>query len=125
MQGMVVWRARLRSSSLPDESHFFLEGVMAAMFYPIAKNLFVWTLLAPVSRLKEVELEPRTCARGPQYSKGNHQPAGNNEAAENSNGHSAGLQHEASGLSVKEVSLKHNLACLLCCAAAEDPCIHQ
>ena len=110
---------------LPDESHAFLERVMAAMFYPIAENLFVWTLLAPVSRLKEVGLEPRTRARGPRYSKGNHQPGGDNELTENSNGHLTGLQHEASSLSVKEAPFSLFLACLLCSVTVADQCVHQ
>lgn len=104
MKGMVVWRARLRSSSRPDETHAFLEGVMAASTYPIGDGLFVWTVLAPVSRLEEVGLAPQAHARGPQYAKGNHQPGSNGEAREASNGHLLGPQDQAEELSVKEVA---------------------
>lgn len=110
-----------------DESHAFLEGVMAAMFYPIAENIFVWRLLAPILRLKEVGLKPRTRARGPRYFKGNHQPGGDSKATENGNSHLIGLQHEASSLSVKEVPFSLSLACLLCSSSvtAADRCMHH
>lgn len=112
MQGMVVWRARLRSSSRPDELHTFLEGVMAAITYPIGEGLFVWTLLAPVSRLEEVGLAPRAHARGPRHAKGNHQPGGDSEAPEASNGCLVGPQDQAEELSVKEVAFSYNPACV-------------
>ena len=104
MQGMVVWRARLRSSSRPDELHTFLEGVMAAITYPIGEGLFVWTLLAPVSRLEEVGLAAGAGARGPKYAKGNHQPGGNSEATEVNSGHRPRSQDQAEELTVKEVA---------------------
>ena len=112
IQGMVVWRARLRSSSLPDALHTFLEGVMAARTYPIGDNLFVWTLLAPVSRLEEVGLAPITRARGPQYASGSHQLGKDKEATGNCSSHVAESQHQAEKLSVKEVAYLYNLACM-------------
>ncbi len=69
-QGMVVWRARLKSTDLPHESHVFRHGTMAAMFYPISQGQFVWTVLAPASRLEEVGLALKTHSQRPQPSKG-------------------------------------------------------
>lgn len=104
MQGMVVWRARLRSASLPDAVRTFVEGVMAALTYPIGDNLFVWTLLAPVSRLEEVGLAPRTRVKGPQYTSSSHQPGGEKEATDKCSNHLAESQHQAEEMSVKEVA---------------------
>ena len=69
MQGTVVWRARLNSTVLPNSSHYFIKGVNAALLYPIGEGQFVWTVLAPVSRLAEVGLEPRTHSTRSEESK--------------------------------------------------------
>lgn len=104
MQGMVVWRARLRSASLPDAVRTFLQGVMAGITYPIGDNLFVWTMLAPVSRLEEVGLTPRSRARGPKYASGSHQPGDDKEATDKYSSHLPESKSEAEELSVKEVA---------------------
>ncbi len=65
MQGTVVWRARLTSTILPkDETHFFMRGNMVALFYPISDTQFVWTVTAPVTRLKEVGIAPKAGPTG-------------------------------------------------------------
>ena len=93
---------------------------MAAMTYPIGDNLFVWTLLAPVSRLEEVGLTPRTRARGPQYASGSHQLGKDKQATGKCSSHVAESLHQAEELSVKEVACSYDQACLLSSARGGD-----
>lgn len=88
VQGTVIWRARLCSTTLPQgESHFFLRGSMIATVYPISQDQFVWTVGAPVSCLEELGLAAKCGPTGPKT------PAKGNEPS------SEGKQGQAQGAS--------------------------